>query len=94
MITKKEVERIADLAKLAINEEEKTLFTKDLNSILYYMEQLNSINTDDVEPTAFVVPDHNPLREDIIKESLPLEKSLQNGPLVKHGFFAVPKVIG
>ena len=93
MITKHEVERIADLAKLAINEEEKTLFTKDLNSILYYMEQLNTVNTDEVEPTAFMAPSYNPLREDVIKESLPSKKILQNGPSVKNGFFAVPKII-
>ncbi|MGD9200943.1 MAG: Asp-tRNA(Asn)/Glu-tRNA(Gln) amidotransferase subunit GatC [Chitinispirillia bacterium] len=94
MITKHEVERIADLAKLAINEEEKVIFTKDLNSILYYMDQLNAINTGEVEPTAFMAPNHNPLREDVIKKSLPARKILQNGPMVKNGFFAVPKIIG
>ncbi len=93
MIDKKVVEHIANLAKLEVTEDEKASFTKELDSILEYMEQLNSANTEGVEPTSFMVPEHDPFRDDREKESLPAEKTLQNGPSVKKGFFAVPKVI-
>jgi Asp-tRNA(Asn)/Glu-tRNA(Gln) amidotransferase C subunit len=46
-----------------------------------------------VEPASFVSPRRDPLRDDAIQPSLPREKLLQNGPLVKKGHFAVPKVI-
>ena len=93
MIDKKVVEHIANLAKLEVTEGEKASFAKELDSILEYMEQLNSANTERVEPTSFMVPEHDPFRDDREKESLSAEKTLQNGPSVKKGFFAVPKVI-
>jgi aspartyl-tRNA(Asn)/glutamyl-tRNA(Gln) amidotransferase subunit C len=93
LIDKKTVNKIADLARLELNEGEITSFTKDLDTILEYVEQLNEADTENVEPTSFMVPRHNPLRDDVEKESLPKEKTLQNGPCVKKGFFAIPKVI-
>ena len=93
MIDKQVVEHIADLARLELTEDEKTSFTSELCSILEYVEQLNKADTEGVEPTAFMVPDHDPLRDDVEKESLSAQKALQNGPSVKKGFFAVPKVI-
>ena len=94
MIEKKIVEHIADLSKLELTENEKASITKDLDSILEYVKQLNNVDTEGIEPTAFMVPKHTPLREDVEKESLPREKILKNGPSIKKGFFAVPKIIG
>lgn len=93
MIERETVEHIAHLARLELTEEETTLFTKDLDSILEYVKQLNEADTDNVEPTSFMVPDHNPFRDDVELDSLPKDKILQNGPSVKKGFFAIPKVI-
>lgn len=93
MIDKKVVEHIANLARLELTEDEKTSFTDELGSILEYVEQLNRADTEGVEPTSFMVPEHDPLRDDVEKESLPAKKALQSGPSVKKGFFAVPKVI-
>lgn len=93
MIEEKTVEHIADLARLEVTEGEKASFTQELDSILKYIEQLNSADTEGVEPTVFMVPEHDPLREDMEKESFPADKTLKNGPSVKKGFFAVPKVI-
>ncbi len=93
MIDKKIVEHIANLSRLELPEEEVTLFTKDLGSILNYVEQLNEVDTNNVEPTCFMVPKHSPLREDEEEESLSKEKTLKNGPCIKKGFFAIPKVI-
>ncbi len=93
MIGKKDVEHIANLARLELEEGDTASFTNELGSILEYVKQLNEVNTEGVEPTAFMVPKHDPLRDDSKKESLPVEKILQSGPSVKKGFFAVPKVI-
>ena len=93
MIDKKTVEHIARLAQLELSEEEKELYTKDLGSVLDYVKQLNNADTESVEPTSFLVPEHNPLREDAALESLSKDETLSNGPNVKNGFFAIPKVI-
>ena len=93
MIDKKVVEYIANLARLELTEDEKASFTDELGSILEYVEKLSSADTEGVEPTSFMVSEHDPMRDDMEKESLPANKALQNGPSVKKGFFAVPKVI-
>lgn len=93
MIEKKTVEHIANLARLEITDEEKEVFTREIGSILEHMDQLNEADTSAVEPTCFVAPKHDPLRDDIITDSLPVEKVLQNAPSVKGSFFAVPKII-
>jgi aspartyl-tRNA(Asn)/glutamyl-tRNA(Gln) amidotransferase subunit C len=93
VINKKVIKQIAHLARLELTEDEITSYTKDLDSILEYVKQLNEADTENVEPTSFMVPRHNPLRDDVEKESLPKEKTLQNGPSIKKGFFAIPKVI-
>ena len=93
MIEKKTVEHIANLARLEVTDEEIQSFTKELGSILEYVEQLNTAPTEGVEPTAFMVPEHDPLRDDTPENSLSSSETLQNGPSVKKGYFAVPKVI-
>lgn len=94
MIEKKDVEYIASLARLEVSEDEKASMTKELGAILDYIDQLNEADTDNVEPTAFMSPEHDPLRNDEVKKSLSREEALSNGPSVKKGHFAVPKVIG
>lgn len=93
MITRKQIEYLADLAKLELSESEKELYAKDLNSIVNHMEQLSTVDTEGVEPTVYLTPAHNPLREDRITGSLQPNEILQNGPSVKRNFFTVPKVI-
>lgn len=93
MIEKKTVEYVADLARLGLTDGEKILFTKELGAIITYIDQLNQADTDHVEPTAYIETAHNALRDDIPQECLSAEKALENGPVVKKGFFAVPKVI-
>jgi len=93
MIDEKTVERVAALARLKISEQEKSAFVKELGSIIEYIEQLKTAATEGVEPTAYMVVEHDSLRDDSEKSSLPAERVLKNGPSVKKGFFAVPKVI-
>ena len=94
MIDREQVLRIAELARLKLSEAEIGNFTGQLGSILEYVKQLDEVDTAKVEPTCFMEPSHDPLRDDTEKPSLSQEESLQNGPKVKKGFFAIPKVIG
>ncbi len=94
MIDREQVVRVAELARLRISEEEVEKFTVQLGSIFEFVEQLRGIDTTDVEPTCFVEPLHDPTRPDVEKPSLSRDELLRNGPRVKNGFFAIPKVIG
>ena len=94
MITKEEVLKVAKLARLEFSEAEIAGFTAQLATILGYVDQLSAADISGVEPTCFVAPSHDPLRDDAEAPSLPAESLLANGPSVKKGHFAVPKVIG
>jgi len=93
-ITLKDVEYVADLAKLELTQEEKIKLQKELDNIIKYIDQLNELNTDNVPITSHVVPLKNVLREDKVLPSLAQDKALANAPQKKDGFFRVPKVIG
>ena len=92
-ITKSDVEKIADLAKLRLSEEEKETFRGHLEQMLVYVEKLNELNTEGVEPTYFVENLTDVMREDRTGESLTREEALKNAPAQGGGFFRVPKVI-
>jgi aspartyl-tRNA(Asn)/glutamyl-tRNA(Gln) amidotransferase subunit C len=94
MISRDDVEYIASLARLNLSPEEIESFAGQLGAILTHIEQLNTVDTSEVEPTCFVTAEHDPYRDDRSRPSLPREQALRNGPVVKNGFFAVPKVIG
>lgn len=93
MIDQQHVLHIAKLARLKLSDEEVGSLTGSLGAILDYVEQLNGVDTDNIEPTCFIAPEHDPLRDDTEKESLSSEALLQNGPDVRSGHFSVPKVI-
>ncbi|MEW6681684.1 MAG: Asp-tRNA(Asn)/Glu-tRNA(Gln) amidotransferase subunit GatC [Nitrospirota bacterium] len=92
-ITREQVEHVAKLARLAVSEEEKVLFGRQLSSILTYVETLNRVDTSDVEPTSHVIPMQNVLREDEVKPSLARDEALVNAPDADSGCFRVPKII-
>ena len=93
-ITKKEVEHVAKLARLALKDEEAEQLTRQLSDILTYVEKLNELDTKDVEPTSHVLPVRNVLREDEVSGSIDRGKALVNAPDRTEEFFRVPKVIG
>jgi aspartyl-tRNA(Asn)/glutamyl-tRNA(Gln) amidotransferase subunit C len=93
-VTIKDVEHIAKLAKLEFSDEEKEKFTHQFNDILKYMEQLNSIDTSNVEPLSHVIELQNVFREDKVKPSISTEEALKNAPDKTDEHFKVPKVIG
>jgi|YelNatPaOPRAMG01_1025707.scaffolds.fasta_scaffold00724_4 aspartyl-tRNA(Asn)/glutamyl-tRNA(Gln) amidotransferase subunit C len=93
-VTRKEVEHIAELARLKFNEEELESFTEQLNEILTYVEKLNELDTENVKPLLHPVEGQNVFREDIVKPSIKREDALLNAPDGSEEFFRVPKVIG
>ena len=84
---------MAKLARLAIGEEAKVLFARQLSSILTYVQTLNRLDTSNVEPTSHVIPLQNVFREDDVKPSLSRDQALANAPDVDGGCFRVPKII-
>ena len=92
-VTKKDLENVAVLSRLAIPADKEEQYTNQLNYFLTYMENLNSINTDDVQPIAHVLPISNVFRDDVVKESLDRDLALSNAPLKDDGYFKVPKIL-
>lgn len=92
-ITRKEVEYVARLARLALSEVEKEKMTAQLDSILQYMDTLNKLDTNKIEPTSHVLPLNNVWREDVATPSCPREEILANAPEQAEGFYKVKKVI-
>jgi len=93
-VTLKEVEHIAELARLKFSKEELENFTHQLNQILEYMEKLNELDTKNIEPLSYPIGGNNIFREDELKPSINREQALKNAPDRDDGFFKVPKVIG
>ena len=92
MISKKDVEHVAKLARLELTEEEKEKFTNQLGDILEYINQLNEVNTENVEPMAHPLPIVNVMREDKIEKYDNLEAMLKNAPEEEDGYYKVPKI--
>ncbi len=92
-LSSKEVEHIAMLARLKLTEEEKELFSEQLSKILDYIEKLNELDTEDVEPTSHVIPLRNVFREDHPAQSLSVDDALKNAPDRSGPFYRVPKII-
>jgi len=92
-ITSEEVEYVARLSRLDLNDEEKEVFGEQLDSILKYVEKLNELDTSNVEPTFHVLSIKNVFREDEVKQSIPLEDALANAPDRVEDFFKVPRIV-
>ena len=87
------INKIAKLARIKLSEEEARELLKDMNSILDWVEQLNEVNTDKVEPLANISSSTLPKRKDEAKDINTSDEILQNSPDKLEGYFAVPKVI-
>ena len=93
-LTRKEVEAIAHLARLAITEAEMPVYVKSLSSILAFVEQLNAAETGGVEPMAHPLEGQTQrLRPDVVTEADAHEKYQKNAPRVEAALYLVPKVI-
>ena len=87
------VEKLAHLSRLQFNETEKAEIKNDLQRMIAFVEKLNELNLDGVDPMLFMSEEVNVLREDEIKGSISREEALKNAPLRDAQFFKVPKVI-
>lgn len=92
-ITRKDVEDVALLSRLELDESDIVKFTGQLNAILDYVDMLSKVDTEGVEPTAHVLPLKNVMRADEAKPSLPRELALANAPEAEDGYFKVPKIL-
>ncbi len=93
IINRNDIEYVARLARLALAEDEKKLFTDQMGAILTYVETLNELDTDGISPTSHAVPMDNAFRADMAVPSIGLEKALANAPDKNETYFRVPPVI-
>lgn len=93
MITPEDVEHVARLARLALSEAEKRQMRDELASILTYIDTLQTLDTEGVEPTAHVLPVVNVVREDEPRPCLPAETMLANAPDRRDAFVRVPRIL-
>ncbi len=92
-ITRQEVEHVATLARLKLDDNEISLFTGQMDAILAYVDKLSELNTDNIIPTSHAVPMENAFRADEVRPSIGTENALANAPESTEGFFKVPQVI-
>lgn len=92
-LTKQDVENIAHLARLAIDDADIPNYANNLSSILELVEQMNAIDTTDVEPMAHPLDAVQRLRKDEVTEQNQREHFQQVAPLTEAGLYLVPKVI-
>lgn len=96
-ITKTDVEKIAELARLDLTSEETESFTQQLGAILDHIEKLNELDTSGIEPMSHCSTGEDTeyvRRDDIVKPSLGSKVATENAPDAEAGYFKVPKVIG
>ncbi len=88
-----DIEKVARLARIKLTEEEKVIFGNQLEQVLIYMEQLNRLDTQGIEPTSHAIPIFNVFREDEVRPSMPREEVLDLAPSQEDGHFKVPRII-
>jgi aspartyl-tRNA(Asn)/glutamyl-tRNA(Gln) amidotransferase subunit C len=92
-IDEAQVRKVAKLSRLDLTDAEVQEFTGQLSAILDYVEKMNELDTDGIEPLAHCLPVSNVFREDCVRESLGTEKALANAPQRDGDFFKVPKIL-
>lgn len=92
-LSREEVEHIADLAKLALSDEEIARYQEQLSAILEHFDQLQELETEEIPPTATVLPLRSVMRDDEARPPLERERVLENAPDAEDGCFRVPAVL-
>lgn len=87
------VDKIAALAKLEFDEASLQSIQSDLEKIISFVEKLNELDLDKVEPLMYITEEVNVLREDEVKQEITKQEALMNAPLHDSDYFKVPKVI-
>jgi aspartyl-tRNA(Asn)/glutamyl-tRNA(Gln) amidotransferase subunit C len=92
-VDKKTVSKVARLARIAVPEDRLEPMAKELNTILAWIEQLNEVDVEGVEPMTTPVAMELPMREDVVTDGNIRDQVLANAPRTEDGFFVVPKVV-
>ena len=92
-VTLDDVRTVADLARLQLSDEEESLVVAELNMILSYMEKLNELNTEDVEPASRIISSGDSFRPDEAEFFPHRDEILGQVPKIKDGYVVVPKII-
>jgi aspartyl-tRNA(Asn)/glutamyl-tRNA(Gln) amidotransferase subunit C len=87
------IDKLANLARLEFNDSEKEAIKKDLSKILSYVEKLNEIDTNGVEPLIHISDEINVLRDDVAEETISQQEALKNAPDKNSDYFKIPKVL-
>lgn len=90
-VTREDVENVALLSRLSIDEKDMDKNIQELSDFLEYVDRLQQVDTENVMPTAHVLPIQNVFREDVVKPSLDRDLALSNAPESEDGYFRVPK---
>jgi aspartyl-tRNA(Asn)/glutamyl-tRNA(Gln) amidotransferase subunit C len=91
--TKIDIDYVANLARLALTEAEKEMFSRQLGDVLRYIEKLSAVDVSRVEPTAHAFPVANVWAEDVPQPGLPVEAALKNAPAQRDNMIVVPVVV-
>ena len=92
-IDEQTVDKLANLARLEFKNEEKTEIISDLNKMLEFVEQLNKVDTEGIEPLKYINEETNVMRDDVVRHDISQEKALKNAPNADSDYFKVSKVI-
>ena len=92
-INKKEVEKLAHLSRLEFTEEEKENMVADMDKILGFVEKINEVDLEGVEPLVYMTDEESTLRKDEVVEQATKEEALKNAPDRDTDYFRVPKVV-
>ena len=92
-VTVKDVKHIANLSRLTVPDNEMDKFLEQFNQIITYADILQKVDTTGIEPTPYVLPLSNVLREDVAVQGVSHEDAVKNAPEVHNGGFKVPRVL-
>lgn len=92
-VNKQLVDRIATLSKLEFDEQSKEAIRQDLERMIGFVDKLNEVNTEGIEPLIYVNDEVNILREDEVKQIITKEEALSNAPTKDSDYIKVPKVL-
>ena len=92
-IDKQTIDKVANLARIAIEDKEVDTLMADMNKILTFMEKLNELDTTGVAPLVYMNTEENGWREDQVKQEITVEEGLKNAARHNENFFMVPKII-
>ena len=93
IIDKQTITKVANLARIEIEESKTAGLIADMNKILTFMEKLNELDTTGVEPLIYMNTDENIWREDKVNQELTVDEGIKNAAVHNERFFLVPKII-